>query len=164
MDQDTLQDRACTQHYTTARDFDQDLSRLFERARRWHVAGTENYGHSILLQVCRYFLIYCFAHIGNLSPAPLPPPYHFVATFNSLNLFQLLVHSCWARRCETATLASVRVCPCRNDVPHPHQGSRFHGRNGVQRHVNPGRRLGAFDESRRACEANRCAGVQDVGP
>jgi chromatin structure-remodeling complex subunit RSC1/2 len=49
---DLLQNRARTQHYPTAQQFDRDLTRLFERARRWHAAGSEAYGRCILLQVC----------------------------------------------------------------------------------------------------------------
>jgi len=37
--------------YPSPRHFDQDMARLFERARRWYTPGSEAYGHSILLQV-----------------------------------------------------------------------------------------------------------------
>uniref|UniRef100_A0A8H7Y6I3 Uncharacterized protein n=1 Tax=Psilocybe cubensis TaxID=181762 RepID=A0A8H7Y6I3_PSICU len=36
--------------YKSAKDFDHDMARLFEKARRWHDPGTEAYGRTLLLQ------------------------------------------------------------------------------------------------------------------
>lgn len=64
-------------HYRTLGQFDLDMTRLFERARRWYLEGTTEYGHILTLQRLYH---------GMTSPSPLsfgsggippPTPTHF---------------------------------------------------------------------------------------
>ncbi|KAF8588485.1 hypothetical protein K439DRAFT_1384573 [Ramaria rubella] len=62
-----IETRVRTQHYATPTLFDQDMGRLFERARRWHTAGTEAYGLCILLQ--RLYHLLTSPPLPNIVPA-----------------------------------------------------------------------------------------------
>ncbi|KAJ8518925.1 hypothetical protein ONZ45_g4070 [Pleurotus djamor] len=45
-----IESRARHKNYATSKDFDMDMVRLFEKARRWHESGTEPYGRVLILQ------------------------------------------------------------------------------------------------------------------
>ncbi|KAJ3490189.1 hypothetical protein NLJ89_g11456 [Agrocybe chaxingu] len=61
--------------YKNAKDFDKDMMRLFEKARRWHEPGTEAYGRALLLQRLYQALT---------GPNPIAPPYVSSTNFASL--------------------------------------------------------------------------------
>lgn len=45
------QAKAREHEYANSKDFDKDMIRLFEKARRWYDMGTDEYGDVVLLQV-----------------------------------------------------------------------------------------------------------------
>ncbi|PPQ63542.1 hypothetical protein CVT24_004772 [Panaeolus cyanescens] len=45
-----VETRARHKMYKSSKEFDMDMARIFERARRWHEPGTESYGRCLLLQ------------------------------------------------------------------------------------------------------------------
>lgn len=45
------QARAHARQYASAKEFDLDMSRMFEKARRWQDPGSDAYGRVLLLQV-----------------------------------------------------------------------------------------------------------------
>lgn len=45
------QSRARSNSYASSKEFDKDMERLFEKCRRWHEQGSEQYGRVLLLQV-----------------------------------------------------------------------------------------------------------------
>ena len=53
-----LQTRSRHKLYKSGKDFDTDMARIFEKARRWHDPGTEAYGMTLLLQVTPQLLCY----------------------------------------------------------------------------------------------------------
>ncbi|KAG6902000.1 hypothetical protein C0995_005800 [Termitomyces sp. Mi166 len=64
-----IENRLRSKSYQTSKEFDQDMARLFEKARRWHKTSTEPYGRTLLLQAL-------------LSANPPPgPPYHTTTNF-----------------------------------------------------------------------------------
>ncbi|KAF8907675.1 hypothetical protein CPB84DRAFT_1674763 [Gymnopilus junonius] len=69
------QTRARHKMYKSAKDFDLDMARLFEKARRWHDPATEAYGRTLLLQRLYQDLT---------SPNPPAPPYISSTNFASL--------------------------------------------------------------------------------
>ncbi|PPQ69200.1 hypothetical protein CVT26_003640 [Gymnopilus dilepis] len=70
-----IETRARHKMYKTAKDFDLDMARLFEKARRWHDPGTEAYGRTLLLQRLYNALT---------SPNPPTPPYVSETNFAAL--------------------------------------------------------------------------------
>lgn len=48
--------------YKSAKEFDLEFARLFEKARRWHESGSEAYGRTLLLQVLYRFYSCRTAH------------------------------------------------------------------------------------------------------
>lgn len=45
-----LQSRARHKNYTSSKEFDMDMAKLFEKARKWHEPTSEPYGRILLLQ------------------------------------------------------------------------------------------------------------------
>ncbi|KAG9122092.1 hypothetical protein FRC07_001670 [Ceratobasidium sp. 392] len=45
-----IKNKISTRAYSSPREFDMDMSRLFEKARRWHEEGTYSYGRVLVLQ------------------------------------------------------------------------------------------------------------------
>ncbi|KAH7909756.1 hypothetical protein BJ138DRAFT_1154503 [Hygrophoropsis aurantiaca] len=71
-----IEGRVKSQSYETSKDFDLDMARLFEKARRWHEPRTEPYGRVLLLQRLYQALT---------SSLPLAgPPYSSTTNFASL--------------------------------------------------------------------------------
>ncbi|KAG6828415.1 hypothetical protein H0H92_008079 [Tricholoma furcatifolium] len=65
--------RLRSKSYESSREFDREMARLFEKARRYHKPGTESYGRVLLLQ--RFYQ-------ALLSNDPPPgPPYHTTTNF-----------------------------------------------------------------------------------
>ncbi|PPQ87841.1 hypothetical protein CVT25_009493 [Psilocybe cyanescens] len=57
--------------YKSAKEFDHDMARLFEKARRWHDPGTEAYGRTLLLQ-----------RLYQALTSPNPPAAPYISTTN----------------------------------------------------------------------------------
>ncbi|KAI0271698.1 hypothetical protein BC834DRAFT_860890 [Gloeopeniophorella convolvens] len=71
-----VESRARAKSYASNKAFDKEIAQLFEKARRWHEAGNDAYGHVLLLQRLYQALT---------SPSPLPgPPYVSSTNFASL--------------------------------------------------------------------------------
>ncbi|KIK92078.1 hypothetical protein PAXRUDRAFT_830304 [Paxillus rubicundulus Ve08.2h10] len=71
-----IEGRARSNSYKTSKDFDLDMARLFEKARRWYEPCTEPYGRVLLLQRLYQALT---------SPsAPSGPPYTSATNFASI--------------------------------------------------------------------------------
>ncbi|KAF9235837.1 hypothetical protein BU15DRAFT_77561 [Melanogaster broomeanus] len=71
-----IEGRARSKSYETSKDFDLDMARLFEKARRWYEPGTEPYGRVLLLQRL-------YQAITSPSP-PSGPPYTSSTNFASI--------------------------------------------------------------------------------
>ncbi|KAH7925669.1 hypothetical protein BV22DRAFT_416009 [Leucogyrophana mollusca] len=71
-----IEGRAKSQGYETSKDFDLDMARLFEKARRWHEPRTEPYGRVLLLQRL-------YQALTSPSP-PSGPPYTSATNFASI--------------------------------------------------------------------------------
>lgn len=67
-----IESRARSKEYKDAKEFDKDMARLFEKARRYHEPSSEAYGHILLLQRL-------FQALTSPNPPPGPP---FVSTQN----------------------------------------------------------------------------------
>ncbi|OJA10610.1 hypothetical protein AZE42_09931 [Rhizopogon vesiculosus] len=65
-------ERAKSHDYESSKDFDLDMARLFEKARRWHTPCTEQYGRVLVLQRL-------YQAITSSTPSPGPP---YVSTSN----------------------------------------------------------------------------------
>ncbi|KAF8628527.1 hypothetical protein AX15_003840 [Amanita polypyramis BW_CC] len=72
----TIENRARSKQLTVAKEFDKEMARLFEKARRWHEPTSEAYGRVILLQRL-------YQAITSANPPP-GPPYVSVTSFASL--------------------------------------------------------------------------------
>ncbi|RDB21230.1 Chromatin structure-remodeling complex subunit rsc1 [Hypsizygus marmoreus] len=71
-----IEHHARNKTYNSSKEFDMEMARLFEKARRWHKPGTEPYGSVLLLQRLYQAL---------MSPTPPPgPPYHTTTNFAAL--------------------------------------------------------------------------------
>ncbi|KAF8168499.1 hypothetical protein B0H34DRAFT_779785 [Crassisporium funariophilum] len=71
-----IETRTRHKFYKSAKDFDIDMARIFEKARRWHDPGSEAYGRTLLLQRLYQAIT---------SPNPPPgPPYASSTNFASL--------------------------------------------------------------------------------
>jgi len=100
-----LESRARHKYYKQPKDFDMDMSRLFEKARRTHEPGSESYGRTLLLQVSISFFItaYSFHVFVNFS-ATLPNPYKFRTSQSTICLNHLFcVTTCWSWDGKTST-------------------------------------------------------------
>jgi chromatin structure-remodeling complex subunit RSC1/2 len=76
LNQHDSQSRARAKSYTIPEEFDRDMARLFEKARRFHQPTTEAYGRVLLLQRLYHALT---------SPSPpTGPPYSSTTNFASL--------------------------------------------------------------------------------
>ncbi|KIJ60553.1 hypothetical protein HYDPIDRAFT_117086 [Hydnomerulius pinastri MD-312] len=71
-----IEGRARSKSYESSKDFDMDMSRLFEKARRWHEPCTEPYGRVLLLQRL-------YQALTSSSPPP-GPPYTSTTNFASI--------------------------------------------------------------------------------
>ncbi|KAF5376880.1 hypothetical protein D9615_007241 [Tricholomella constricta] len=71
-----IESRARSKGYQISKEFDVDMARLFEKARRWHKPSTEPYGRVLLLQRLYQALI--------SYNSPLEPPYHSSTNFAAL--------------------------------------------------------------------------------
>ncbi|KAH7884088.1 hypothetical protein F5I97DRAFT_1813837 [Phlebopus sp. FC_14] len=71
-----IEGRARSNSYESSKDFDMDMARLFEKARRWHEPGTEPYGRVLLLQ--RLYQALTSSH------PPPGPPYRSTSNFASI--------------------------------------------------------------------------------
>lgn len=71
-----MEGRVRSGNYESAKAFDLDMARLFEKARRWHEPCTEPYGHVLLLQ--RLY------HALTSSSPPSGPPYTSTTNFASI--------------------------------------------------------------------------------
>lgn len=60
MSLDLVESRVAAGEYKSCAEFDQDMSRLFEKARRWHPVASPSYADILILQV-------------RLSLLPFPP-------------------------------------------------------------------------------------------
>ncbi|KAG6885504.1 hypothetical protein C0993_000754 [Termitomyces sp. T159_Od127] len=68
-----IENRLRSKNYETSKEFDKDMARLFEKARRWHKTTPDSYGRTLLLQRLYQAL---------LSADPPPgPPYHTTTNF-----------------------------------------------------------------------------------
>ncbi|KIM39044.1 hypothetical protein M413DRAFT_447403 [Hebeloma cylindrosporum] len=70
-----IETRARHKMYKSSKDFDLEMARLFEKARRWHEPGSEAYGRALLLQRLYQAIT---------SPNPPTPPYIPSTNFASL--------------------------------------------------------------------------------
>ncbi|KAH0590018.1 Chromatin structure-remodeling complex subunit rsc1 [Termitomyces sp. J132] len=68
-----IENRLRSQGYLTSQEFDQDMARLFEKARRWHKTSPEPYGRTLLLQRFYQALL--------AADPPSGPPYHTTTNF-----------------------------------------------------------------------------------
>ncbi|KAF9466917.1 RSC complex protein [Collybia nuda] len=71
-----IENHARAKSYTSSKEFDIDMARLFLKARRWHKPSTEPYGRILLLQRLYQALV--------SSNPPPGPPYHTTTNFASL--------------------------------------------------------------------------------
>ncbi|KAG2024033.1 bromeodomain-containing protein [Coprinopsis cinerea AmutBmut pab1-1] len=71
-----IESRARAHQYSSAREFDLDMARLFEKARRWHEIGSDSYGRVLLLQRL-------YQALTSHNP-PVGPPYHSTTHFAAL--------------------------------------------------------------------------------
>ncbi|KAI6113785.1 hypothetical protein EDD16DRAFT_1483863 [Pisolithus croceorrhizus] len=71
-----VEGRVRSGNYESAKAFDLDMARLFEKARRWHEPCTEPYGHVLLLQRL-------YQALTSSSP-PSGPPYASTTNFASV--------------------------------------------------------------------------------
>ncbi|KAL0067984.1 hypothetical protein AAF712_004887 [Marasmius tenuissimus] len=71
-----IENRVRQNEYTSPQDFDKDMARLFEKARRWHEPCTEPYGNVLLLQRL-------YQALTSADPPP-GPPYSSTTNFASL--------------------------------------------------------------------------------
>lgn len=71
-----VEGRVRSGNYESAKAFDLDMARLFEKARRWHEPCTEPYGHVLLLQRL-------YQALTSSSP-PAGPPYTSTTNFASV--------------------------------------------------------------------------------
>lgn len=67
----SIHQRARNQQYSTLHDFDKDMSRLFEKARRWFQGRAEGYGRIITLQ--RLYNALTAPYPFQISPSGVPP-------------------------------------------------------------------------------------------
>ncbi|KIM81769.1 hypothetical protein PILCRDRAFT_821115 [Piloderma croceum F 1598] len=65
-----------TKQYESSKDFDMDMTQLFEKARRWHEPSSESYGRILLLQRL-------YQALTSTNPPP-GPPYSSTTNFASL--------------------------------------------------------------------------------
>ncbi|KAG5644138.1 hypothetical protein DXG03_009085 [Asterophora parasitica] len=72
----SIEARARSHSYQSSREFDLDMARLFEKARRWHRPSTEPYGRVLLLQRL-------YQDLMSSNPPP-GPPYHSATNFAAL--------------------------------------------------------------------------------
>ncbi|KAL0945642.1 hypothetical protein HGRIS_014795 [Hohenbuehelia grisea] len=72
-----IESRARHKSYQSAKDFDMDMMRLFEKARRYHEPGSEAYGKVLLLQRL-------YQSLTSTSP-PHGPPYSSTSNFAALS-------------------------------------------------------------------------------
>ncbi|KAF9042166.1 hypothetical protein BJ165DRAFT_1415950 [Panaeolus papilionaceus] len=70
----SVETRARHKMYKSSKEFDMDMARIFERARRWHEPSTENYGRCLLLQ-----RLYQALTSGNPPAAPFVSSTNFAA-------------------------------------------------------------------------------------
>ncbi|EJD04577.1 uncharacterized protein FOMMEDRAFT_167736 [Fomitiporia mediterranea MF3/22] len=71
-----IESKARAKEYASSKEFDVDMIRLFEKARRWHDIGSDQYGDVLLLQRLYQALT---------SPTPPPgPPYASQTNFSSI--------------------------------------------------------------------------------
>ncbi|KAL0573841.1 hypothetical protein V5O48_008105 [Marasmius crinis-equi] len=71
-----IENRVRSNEYATPQDFDKDMARLFEKARRWLEPSTEPYGNVLLLQRL-------YQALASSEPPP-GPPYSSTTNFASL--------------------------------------------------------------------------------
>ncbi|KAG7090566.1 hypothetical protein E1B28_009674 [Marasmius oreades] len=71
-----IENRVRSNEYATSQEFDKEMIRLFEKARRWHEPCTESYGNILLLQR--------FYQALTSSNPPSGPPYSSTTNFASL--------------------------------------------------------------------------------
>ncbi|KAA1468335.1 hypothetical protein DENSPDRAFT_863516 [Dentipellis sp. KUC8613] len=71
-----VETHARSKTYASNKDFDKEMARLFEKARRWHEQGSDAYGHVLLLQRL-------YQALTSPSP-PAGPPYASTTNFASL--------------------------------------------------------------------------------
>ncbi|KAJ8088817.1 hypothetical protein PM082_014063 [Marasmius tenuissimus] len=71
-----IENRVRQNEYTSPQDFDKDMARLLEKARRWHEPCTEPYGNVLLLQRL-------YQALTSADPPP-GPPYSSTTHFASL--------------------------------------------------------------------------------
>ncbi|KAG6910616.1 hypothetical protein DXG01_009125 [Tephrocybe rancida] len=68
-----IENRLRAKNYQSSKEFDQEMARLFEKARRWYRANLESYGRTLLLQRLYQALL--------SSDPPHGPPYHSTTNF-----------------------------------------------------------------------------------
>ncbi|KAF9482362.1 hypothetical protein BDN70DRAFT_436154 [Pholiota conissans] len=72
-----IETRARHKMYKSSKEFDLEFARLFEKARRWHESGSEAYGRTLLLQVCRLY---------QAITSPIPPTAPYISSTNFASL------------------------------------------------------------------------------
>ncbi|KAF8972536.1 RSC complex protein [Flammula alnicola] len=70
-----IETRARHKMYKSSKEFDLDMVRLFEKARRWHEPGTEAYGRTLLLQ-----------RLYQAITSPNPPAAPYISSTNFASL------------------------------------------------------------------------------
>jgi chromatin structure-remodeling complex subunit RSC1/2 len=67
-----IRHNAQSSRYTSLREFDQDMTRLFDKGRRWHPEGSREYGSVLLLQ--RLYNALTAPYPMTLPPSGVPDP------------------------------------------------------------------------------------------
>ena len=86
--------------YKSSKDFDLEMARLFEKARRYHEPGSEPYGRALLLQVSYDSTPFLARKLtGDLASVPSN---HFAQsaspTLHPFNEFRILAGRTWERQ------------------------------------------------------------------
>lgn len=183
-----LQGRVRSTSYTSSKEFDIDMVRLFEKGRRWYEPCTESYGRVLTLQVrslypLTYFWVmnddvwigttihprtFTHTHTGNDSLAALPGTHIPLSPrWSSLHFsHSLCFHPRWPRhRSPHACHSRRRWGSWHHHLSRLDKRSHLRGRGTLQRMDDSTGGLATFEQSGRSesTDCGACVQVLDLG-